>query len=176
MTQEQADPPPPRFRVRLRGYDRRSVHAELAAIDSETAAARARHDDALVRVKRAAAELGRGYGTLHEYEWLHAENPTRDPLACFVRHLLFTAMNEARAIEADARARARALAEEGERLLGARREELSEAHRESVRRLEGAAVQAGRLVDAIVREAEGLADDLADQRDALQARIARTGS
>jgi cell division septum initiation protein DivIVA len=176
MTREKTGPPPDRFRVRLRGYDRRSVHAELDAIEADIVAAQTRHVEALARVRRSSAELGRGYGTLHEYEWLHAENPTRDPLACFVRHLVFTATCEARSIAEDARAGARTIAEEGERRLAVRREELSDVHREGVRRAEGAAEQASRLVDAVVRDAVGLAAQLVEQRNAFRAWIARTES
>ncbi len=176
MTHESAAPPPPRFRVRFRGYDRRSVHAEFAAIEFETGAARARHEEALVRIRSAAAELGRAYAKLHEYEWLHAGNPAREPLACFVRHLAFAAMREARSLEEDARLRARTVAEQGERVLAARRAELAELHHEGVRRLRFAAEQASRLVDATVRDVAVLADELADQHKALKERIARMGS
>ena len=176
MTQEKAGPPPPRFRVRLRGYDRHAVHAELAAIESDIAAAHARYEDALVRVRRSAVELGRAYGTLHEYEWLHAENPTRDPLACFVRHLVFTATCEARSVEAETRVGVRKIVERGERVLAARREELSDVHREGLRRVRVAAQQAGRLVDAVVRDAVELADGLVERRKAVKTRIARTAS
>jgi hypothetical protein len=176
MTHESAAPPSPRFRIRLRGYDRRSVHSEFAAIEFETSAARAKHEEALARIRVAAAELGRAYAKLQEYEWLHAENPTRDPLACFVRHLVFTATHEARSLEEDARLMARTVVEQGERALAARRTELAEVHREGVRRLKFAVEQAGRLVDATVRDVAALADELADQHKAFKERIARMGS
>ncbi|HEX6346211.1 hypothetical protein [Umezawaea sp.] len=169
LLEESTAPPPPRFPVRLRGYDPRSVHGELAAIEAETLAARAKHEEAVLRIRAAAAELGRVHATLHEYEWLHAENPTREPLACYVRHLVYVATREARSIEEDGRARARATAERGERTLAARRAELAEAHREGVRRLEDAARQAARLVDATVRDVADLAGALAHLRAASTA-------
>jgi hypothetical protein len=168
MIQQPPGAPPDRFPIRVRGYKRRPVDDELAAIDSELAAAREKRDADLLRIRSTVAELGRAYRVLHEYEWVHAENPTRDRLACFVRYALYSATCEARSIEEDGRLKARAVVEEGEQLLAARRAELAAAHQDEVRRLEEAAARAGQLVEETVREFAALAEDLADRQKDLR--------
>ncbi|WNV83942.1 hypothetical protein [Umezawaea sp. Da 62-37] len=176
MSQESTEHPSRRFRVRLRGYDRRVVDVEFAAIDSECAAAREKREAALIRIRAAAAELGSAYAKLYEYDRLHADNPTRDPLACFARYSTHTATREAQAVEEDARDEVRVVVERGDRALAVRRAELAEVHQEGLRRLEFAAAQAGRLVDETVRDFAVLADELTGRRDALDATIAGAGS
>jgi len=172
MTQRPTEASPDRFPVRLQGYRRREVDDEFAAIDSEFAATRARREATLQRVRSTVAELGRAYRVLHEYEWLHAENPTRDPLACFVRHVLYRATCEARSIEEAGQLKARAVVDQGERLLAARREELAAAHEDEVRRLREAAAQAGQLVEETMRDFTDVTRDLANRQKDLQAHIA----
>ncbi|MET1076188.1 MAG: hypothetical protein ABWY11_26325 [Umezawaea sp.] len=165
--------PPSRFRIRWRGYDRRLADAELAAIAAECAAAREKREEALTRIRSTAAELSAAYAKLREYEWLHTENPARDPLACFARYLVYTATCEAHSLEQGAGERARAIVEQGEQVLAARRAELAELHRDDVHRLEDAAAQGEQLVDATVRDFVVLADELTQLRAVLDESAAR---
>jgi hypothetical protein len=157
-----------RFRTRVLGYSRRLVREEFAAIDSEYLEARRRRDELRARIEHVAEELDSAYATLREYERLHAENPSREPVACFVRYTSYVATSTARSIEEEGRDKAAAVLARGEEEVAARSRELREADQEGLRRLREAAARAEQLVDTTSREFSDLAAKVAGGRTALE--------
>ena len=149
------------FRSRIFGYSRHPVRDEFAAIDREHSEAQRRRDELHVRIENVVRELDSAYSRLREYERLHAENPSREPIACFVRYTLYVATSKARSIEEEGRRKARAVAARGEEKVMMRFLELMGKNQEALNRLREVAVQADNLVDATLREFAELSGKLA---------------
>ncbi|WNV86992.1 hypothetical protein [Umezawaea sp. Da 62-37] len=173
MTQQWSDGGAQRFSDRIGGYDHGAVDQEFARLRAELDGIRAERAAALERIRSTTEELERVRAPLREYDRLHATNPARDPLTCFVRHLVYAAMCEARSIRENAVVRARAIAEKGERAVFERHADLTARHRQAVLRLTTAAEQARRMVNATVRDFAHLLDELVEGRDSLESWIER---
>jgi len=140
------------FRSRMFGYSRHLVDDEFAMIDREHSDAQRRRDELHSRIESVVRELDTAYSMLREYEQLHAENPSREPIACFVRYTLYVATSKARSIEEEGYRKARSVAARGEEKVMNRLLELTGRNQEALNRLKEVAAQAENLVDATLRE------------------------
>ncbi|NUT50735.1 MAG: hypothetical protein HOV94_26015 [Saccharothrix sp.] len=151
------------FRVRLRGYDRREVDAELARLRQE--AARRQEELDLLRSDRDGAaataddlvrELEEARSELAEYRVLHAGYSKDNAVSGCIRYLMHVARQKADAFETDARERSEQMLKRAEEVARQQAVLLDETEQETQRRLAEAEQRAREIVQEATAEARAL--------------------
>jgi cell division septum initiation protein DivIVA len=155
------------FRTRLRGYDRRQVDEELAALDEELQIARTDRDAALARAEDVTRQLEEARAELSDYRLLHAGYSKDNAVGGCMRYLIHVAKQEAESVTERAREAANTMERQAEQVLAQRVSLLDEAEQESQRRLAVATRQAREIVGAALDESKRLLADLAARQRVL---------